>query len=64
MNSSDYAECAAALRGGSRSFHAAARLLPRRVRDAAIALYAFCREADDAIDHAPAAGRAARRWRG
>ncbi len=58
MNSSDYAACSAALRGGSRSFHAASRLLPRRVRDAAIALYAFCREADDAIDDAPAAGRA------
>ncbi len=58
-NSSDYAACAASLRAGSRSFHAASALLPRRVRDAAIALYAFCREADDAIDHAPAEGRAA-----
>jgi phytoene synthase len=33
--------------------------LPKAVRDAAIALYAFCREADDAIDHAPPEGRAA-----
>jgi phytoene synthase len=49
--SSDQAFCAATLRGGSRSFHAAARLLPQRVREDAIALYAFCREADDAIDN-------------
>jgi phytoene synthase len=38
------------LRAGSRSFDAAARLLPRSVRDPAIALYAFCRVADDTID--------------
>jgi phytoene synthase len=52
MNSSDTASCAASLRGGSRSFHAASRLLPARVRTASTALYAFCREADDAIDFA------------
>lgn len=38
------------LRGGSRSFYAASFLLPRRVREPATALYAFCRLADDAID--------------
>ncbi|HLN47512.1 MAG TPA: phytoene/squalene synthase family protein [Magnetospirillaceae bacterium] len=38
------------LRGGSRTFYAASVLLPRRVRAPAIALYAFCRQADDAID--------------
>jgi phytoene synthase len=38
------------LRGGSRSFYAASFLLPRRVRDPATALYAFCRVADDEID--------------
>ena len=53
-NLSDTKICAAALHGGSRSFHAASRLLPARVRHAATALYAFCREADDAIDNAPA----------
>ena len=56
MNSpeaADRAVCAGLLRGGSRSFHAASRLLPPRVRDAAVALYAFCRVADDAIDDAP-----------
>ncbi len=47
---SDLATCRAMLRAGSRSFDAAARLLPRSVRDPAIALYAFCRVADDTID--------------
>lgn len=46
----DLAACRALLRTGSRSFHAAARLLPRAVADPATALYAFCRAADDAID--------------
>jgi phytoene synthase len=46
----DLAECAVLLRQGSRTFHAASRLLPRDVRAAAIALYAFCRLADDAVD--------------
>ncbi|MEO1734279.1 MAG: phytoene/squalene synthase family protein, partial [Pseudomonadota bacterium] len=35
---------------GSLSFHAASRLLPAQVRDPALALYAFCRLADDAVD--------------
>ena len=38
------------LKGGSRTFHAASLVLPREVRDPAIALYAFCRLADDAVD--------------
>jgi phytoene synthase len=38
------------LRNGSRSFHVASLLLPRRIRESATALYAFCRLADDAID--------------
>lgn len=46
----DAQACAAILAAGSRSFHAASRLLPARVRGPATALYAFCREADDAID--------------
>lgn len=48
----DYAACRAAIRVGSRTFHAASLLLPMRVREPALALYAFCREADDAIDGA------------
>lgn len=46
----DLASCREALRVGSRSFFAASRLLPRAVRDSATILYAFCREADDAVD--------------
>ncbi|QIK38693.1 phytoene/squalene synthase family protein [Caldichromatium japonicum] len=46
----DLAACRNLLRGGSRSFYAASFLLPPRFRDPAMALYAFCRIADDAID--------------
>lgn len=46
----DLATCRKLLRSGSRSFHLASYLLPRPLRDAASGLYAFCREADDAID--------------
>ena len=46
----DLAACLATLRHGSRTFLAASRLLPPKVRDAACSLYAFCREADDEID--------------
>ncbi|MEM1006683.1 MAG: phytoene/squalene synthase family protein [Pseudomonadota bacterium] len=42
--------CRDAIKHGSLSFHAASRLLPRSVRDPALALYAFCRLADDAVD--------------
>jgi len=46
----ELADCRRLLRSGSRSFHAASRLLPRALRDSACGLYAFCREADDAVD--------------
>jgi phytoene synthase len=46
----DHAACRALLRQGSRSFFAAAGLLPAAVREPATALYAFCRLADDAVD--------------
>ena len=46
----DLAHCKAVIRSGSLSFHAASRLLPGRVRDPALALYAFCRAADDEVD--------------
>ncbi|MEY8839878.1 15-cis-phytoene synthase [Cribrihabitans sp. XS_ASV171] len=54
----DMAHCVEAIRHGSRSFHAASRLLPGRVRDPALALYAFCRLADDAVDLQEAKARA------
>jgi phytoene synthase len=47
----DLAACRALLRNGSKSFFAASLLLPRHVREPATALYAFCRVADDAVDH-------------
>jgi 15-cis-phytoene synthase len=46
----DLAACRATLRHGSRTFLAASFLLPPKVRDAACALYAVCRQADDEID--------------
>lgn len=50
LDPNDMATCRALLKGGSRTFHAASKVLPRRVADPAIALYAFCRLADDAVD--------------
>ena len=52
LSMADLSACRAAIRVGSKTFHAASLLLPRRVRWPALALYAFCREADDAIDGA------------
>ncbi|RVT81990.1 phytoene/squalene synthase family protein [Rhodobacteraceae bacterium CCMM004] len=46
----DMEHCRAAIRHGSLSFHTASRLLPTQIRDPALALYAFCRLADDAVD--------------
>ncbi len=50
LDPADLAVCAAAIRDGSRSFYVASKLLPRRVREPALVLYAFCRLADDAVD--------------
>lgn len=47
---SDIAACRDLLRGGSRTFFAASLVLPRKISEPAIALYAFCRLADDAVD--------------
>ncbi|WP_295313011.1 15-cis-phytoene synthase [Roseobacter sp.] len=46
----DLEHCREAIRHGSLSFHAASKLLPAKVRDPALALYAFCRLADDEVD--------------
>ena len=46
----DLAYCEEAIRHGSLSFHAASKVLPKKVRDPALALYAFCRLADDEVD--------------
>ncbi|OYQ34254.1 phytoene synthase [Niveispirillum lacus] len=46
----DLDACTASIRRGSKSFHLASLLLPRATRQAAHALYAFCRHSDDLID--------------
>jgi phytoene synthase len=45
--------CERLMKTGSHSFFAASRILPRRYRCAATAIYAFCRVADDAVDEMP-----------
>lgn len=54
LTAPDIAYCRRVLRDGSRSFHAAALLLPRPTRDAVAAVYTFCRRADDLIDESGA----------
>ena len=49
---SAYAHCAAITRENSRTFYMASRLLPIAKRQAAHALYAFCRVTDDLVDNA------------
>lgn len=49
----DLQACVAMMQSGSKTFFAASRLLPLRVRTHAIALYAFCRVTDDLIDERP-----------
>jgi phytoene synthase len=46
----DSAACREMIRTGSRSFFMASLLLPDGVREAAYALYGFCRLSDDAVD--------------
>lgn len=49
-SAADLAACRAMLQNGSKTFAAASLLLPQSVRGPATALYAFCRDADDAVD--------------
>lgn len=49
--------CYDAIHVHSKSFSLASRLLPREVRDRAVAVYAWCRRADDAIDLAGERGQ-------
>ena len=46
----DIKACRRLLKGGSKTFFAASLVLPAQVANAATALYAFCRVADDAVD--------------
>lgn len=50
IDPADLTHCEEAIRHGSLSFHAASRLLPKQFRDPSLALYAFCRLADDEVD--------------
>lgn len=65
MSEADLSYCRESIKHGSKSFYAASKLLPGNVRDAALALYAFCRLADDAVDlnHEKAAAVASLRAR-
>lgn len=58
LSAADRDALRAAIHGGSKSFYAAGCLLPGGYRDAAYALYGFCRSSDDAAD-APGAREAA-----
>lgn len=46
----DYRFCASIIKKSSRSFYRAFSLLPAPKRNAVFAIYAFCRQCDDAID--------------
>ncbi len=46
----DFSVCRAMIQTGSRSFYAASFFLPKDLREAAYAVYSFCRLSDDLID--------------
>ncbi len=50
LDPDDRVACRAWIAYHSKSFYLSSMLLPARVREAAWALYAFCRRADDAVD--------------
>ena len=55
--------CRDMIKTGSRSFYAASLLLPELIREAAYALYGFCRLSDDAVDEGHAKDTAVARLR-
>lgn len=62
-NDADRAACRDMIKTGSRSFYAASLLLPEQIREAAYALYGFCRLSDDAVDVGNGEGGAVARLR-
>jgi 15-cis-phytoene synthase len=60
VSEEDLRHCEDLLRAGSKSFYGASRLLPARIRPPTVALYAFCRTADDAVDDPSLQDRASR----
>lgn len=61
---SDRAACRDLIKTGSHSFYSASLLLPEALREAAYALYGFCRLSDDAVDVENGQGDAIARLRG
>jgi len=55
-NPADWARCQAIARAHGRSFYFASHCLPPARRRAALATYAYCRIADDIVDHAQVDG--------
>lgn len=55
-SAADLTTCKELLRKGSKSFYAASLLLPKRVREPMVPVYAFCRIADDVVDESHEAG--------
>ena len=53
LSAQDLEACMHILDAGSKSFSAASKMLPNRVRASATVLYSFCRVADDIIDLDP-----------
>ena len=56
----DVAHCEEVMRVGSKSFFLATWLLPGWMRGPSLALYSFCRKADDDVDEGDAEGAAGR----
>lgn len=54
LSKEDVRDCRRIIRDGSKSFYFASLVLPGDVRDAALALYSFCRLSDDLVDGAAA----------
>lgn len=54
QSKADMRACRKIIREGSKSFYFASLVLPSDVRDAALALYSFCRVSDDLVDGAAA----------
>ena len=53
MNGAADQQCTAIIRARSKSFSLASRLLPPPTRRDSVILYAWCRQADDAVDEVP-----------
>ena len=53
LSTHDAEQCIKSLKEGSKSFYAASRLLPGRMRLPTAAVYAFCRATDDLVDETP-----------